>query len=487
NAVDASWNLVSSTHTVGITSSDASAILPANASLFAGTKNFTVTLKSEGGQTVTATDISDGTKTPNTGTTTTVNPAAASKLVITTQPSSAAVAGTAFAVQPVIYIEDQYNNVRSNDTLTVTAARSGGSGTLAGTTGVAAVGGIATFSNLSMPLAGTITIQFTSGALTSATSGNIVVSAGPFSQLQVLLPGETAAPGTSTGKTGTPTAQTAGTAFTITVNAVDANWNLINTVTDTAGIGLSDTNATAPGAAALVAGTKTFSVTPKTAGSLTVTASDSTDGTKNPGVSSSVTVNAGSFTKLQLLMPGETAAAGSATGKTGTPTAQAAGTAFNVRVNAVDANWNLVSSLDNISITSSDANATLPASADLNGGSKTFSVTFKTAGSSTVTATDNSNGSRTPNTSPSTTVNAGVFAKLQILAPGETAAPGTASGKTGTPTAQNADTAVNMTVNAVDANWNLVSTAGDTIAITSSDPNATLPANAALASGTQTF
>ena len=41
------------------------------------------------------------------------------------------------------------------------------------------------------------------------------------SRLQVLLPGESPAPGTSTGKTGTPLAQTAGVPFAITVRACD--------------------------------------------------------------------------------------------------------------------------------------------------------------------------------------------------------------------------------------------------------------------------
>ena len=36
-------------------------------------------------------------------------------------------------------------------------------------------------------------------------------------ELQVLLPGESAAPGTGSGKTGTPTAQVAGVPFTVTV------------------------------------------------------------------------------------------------------------------------------------------------------------------------------------------------------------------------------------------------------------------------------
>src|SRR4029077_1755481 len=97
-------------------------------------------------------------------------------------------------------------------------------------------------------------------------------------KLQILLPGETAAPGTPSGKTGTPTAEAAGSAFTATVNAVDANWNPVS-ATDTVAITSSDSNATLPANAALVAGTKTFSITPRTTGSATFTATDASDGT----------------------------------------------------------------------------------------------------------------------------------------------------------------------------------------------------------------
>src|SRR5438445_10244651 len=202
----------------------------------------------------------------------------------------------------------------------------------------------------------------------------------PFTKLQLLMPGETAAPGTASGKTGTPNAQTAGTAFTVTVNAVDANWYLVNTVTDTVGITSTDTNATLPGNAALASGTKTFSVTLMTSGTKTLTATDITDGTKTANTSPSITVNAGAFTKLQLLVPGETAAAGTASGETGTegrPGAQAGGSSFTVTVNAVDANWNKVTTAptDTVGITSSGTNATLPANAALSSGTHNFSVT----------------------------------------------------------------------------------------------------------------
>ncbi len=180
----------------------------------------------------------------------------------------------------------------------------------------------------------------------------------------MLLPGETTTPGVAPGKTGTPDVQTAGTGYTVTVNAVDADYNLINT-NDTVQITSSDPQAELPTDAALSGGTMTLSVTNRTVGSWTVTASDVTDPGITPDTSSAVAVGVGAFVKLQLLLPGETAAPGTASGKTGTPAAQTAGTVYSVTVNAVDANWNLIDINDTVAISSSDANASLPANAAL--------------------------------------------------------------------------------------------------------------------------
>ena len=54
----------------------------------------------------------------------------------------------------------------------------------------------------------------------------------------------------------------------------------------------------------------TLTVTNRTVGSWTVTASDVTDPGIAADTSSTVTVGAGAFVKLQVLMPGETAAPG---------------------------------------------------------------------------------------------------------------------------------------------------------------------------------
>src|SRR5437016_585407 len=109
--------------------------------------------------------------------------------------------------------------------------------------------------------------------------------------------------------------------------------------------------------------------------------------------------------------------------------AEAAGKkkASGIVVNAVDANWNLVSTATtNVTITSSDANATI---ADDNGatagnmtlvaGTRTLSTfTFKTVGTRTVTA--NEAGGRVSGNAVGTfDVNAGAVTKLQILLPGE--------------------------------------------------------------------
>src|SRR5439155_13269367 len=137
-----------------------------------------------------------------------VGPGPARKLVIITQPSSTATAGQAFSQQPQVRLQDQFGNLRAADNSTiVTASRGSGTGTLQGTTAATVSGGVASFADLSYPIAETMKVLFTSGSATNALSSNVVVSAGAFTKLLTLAPGETAAPGTPTGKSGTATNQ----------------------------------------------------------------------------------------------------------------------------------------------------------------------------------------------------------------------------------------------------------------------------------------
>lgn len=111
-----------------------------------------------------------------------------------------------------------------------------------------------------------------------------------FTQLQVLLPGESNAPNTPTGKTGTPTPVNAGDYVTVTVNSVDSTFHVVSTG-DTVTFTSSDPAAILPVDAALVGGTVTGIIQLNTAGSQTVTASDVTDPTKTSNTSSPLTVN----------------------------------------------------------------------------------------------------------------------------------------------------------------------------------------------------
>ena len=109
-------------------------------------------------------------------------------------------------------------------------------------------------------------------------------------QLQVLMPGETNAPFTTSGKGGTPDTQPVGAAVSVVVNAVDANWNIVNYCVDTVHLTSSDTAATLPADAALVNGTGTFSVSFGTTGPETVTATDVTAASVTAGTGSATTI-----------------------------------------------------------------------------------------------------------------------------------------------------------------------------------------------------
>jgi len=112
------------------------------------------------------------------------------------------------------------------------------------------------------------------------------------------------------------------------------------------------------------------------------------------------------FTKLQILMPGETAAPGTLTGKTGTPEPQIINVPFSVVVNSVSPDWYPApyASDHTIHLASSDGSATLPADVDLSNGTLTLNVTFNASGSFTVTASDVTDPTKTASTSPPITV-----------------------------------------------------------------------------------
>jgi hypothetical protein len=208
----------------------------------------------------------------------------------------------------------------------------------------------------------------------------------------------------------TVAAGAASTNFTIAIqdafgNSVNTTQNTTFTLASTAA-GTVTFNPVSPVTVTTGTSSVTFTYTATQAGAKTITATRASGDAVGGPQTANITVNAGAASKLQLLVPGETASAGSVTGKTGAPSAQTTGTAFTVTVNMVDANWNVVTSTDTVGITSTDGGATLPANAALVAGTKTFSVTLNTVSTPTITATDITNGARTASTSPAITVSA---------------------------------------------------------------------------------
>ncbi len=338
--------------------------------------------------------------------------------------------------------------------------------------------------------------------IAAGVSSNIRVIAGPFTKLLTVFPGETYAPGSPNGKTGTPTAPAYGVNYTSVVYAVDDFWNKA-AAPDPTNVEMSASGVTnfaaPPQASLLISGpnirTRTFNLVFGTIGEIpTVTATNNTDGTKTAYTQILPAVTAGAFVKLQLLLPGEVAAPGTPTGKTGAlPTAQAAGSSFDVTVNAVDANWNVVSSVTDVvaitnSLASDAATSLLPANAALVGGTGTFTVTLNRAATNhRLVVSDVTNPAKTANTSPNLEVTPGAYAKLLITLTGETYLPGTATGKGNTLTSRAINTNTTVTVRAVDAHWNLVNTVTDMVELSSSDLNAIVPADQALAAGVRAF
>src|SRR5207237_1026171 len=115
------------------------------------------------------------------------------------QPAGAT-AGSAFATQPKVSVEDQFGNVRTGESSTeVTVSLGSGSGALQGTLTATAASGVATFAGLRLDDASDAKqLHFTATGLTAADSSSFGVSPDAASQVVV---------------TRQPTGATAGSAF----------------------------------------------------------------------------------------------------------------------------------------------------------------------------------------------------------------------------------------------------------------------------------
>jgi hypothetical protein len=105
------------------------------------------------------------------------------------------------------------------------------------------------------------------------------------------------------------------------------------------------------------------------------------------------------------------------------------------------------------------------------------------SGYQTISVRDSDNVSIQANTSSQVFVVGGTFARVLLLAPGETPAPGTVTGRGGTAQDENINYAFTVTALATDQWWNPVGGATDVVHITSGDPLAQLPPDEAMVDG----
>ncbi len=349
------------TGTVHFTSSDGQAVLPANytfTSADAGSHTFTVTLKTAGSDSVTATDTASSSIAGTASVS--VSPAAASSFSVAAPTT--ATAGTAFTV--TVTAKDAYGNTATGYRGTVHFTSSDGQAVLPANYAFTSTDNGSHSFSVTLKTAGSDTITATD-TTTSSLSGSASVSVN-------------AVPAASLALSPSVTGTTAGTAFSVTVTAKDASGNTLTGYRGTVRFSSSDGQAVLPANYTFTAsdnGSHTFGVTLKTAGNDSVTATD----TATASVNGTATVSVSPAPAASLTL-------------TPSSTSVTAGTAFTVTLKAKDPYGNAATGYTGkVHFTSSDAAASLPADYTFtaaDAGSHAFSVTLKTAGSQSVTATD---------------------------------------------------------------------------------------------------
>ena len=274
---------------------------------------------------------------------------------------------------------DAYGNTATGYTGTVNITSSDGQAVLpANHTFTGANAGVFTFTNgVTLKTSGSQSITATDTIFTTVTGSQTGITVNPGAA-------------TTLAVTGFPNPTAAGSAGSVTVTAQDGFGNTVTGYTGTVKITSSDGQAVLPANHTFTgfnAGVFTFAngVTLKTLGSQSITATDTLH-TTITGSETGITVNPGAATHFTV--------AGFASPVT-------AGTPGSVTVTAFDALGNVATGYTGtVKITSSDAQAVLPANhtfTGANAGVFTFTngVTLETSGTQSITATDTTSGAIT--------------------------------------------------------------------------------------------
>ncbi|GAA0717424.1 choice-of-anchor Q domain-containing protein [Dokdonella soli] len=436
-ARDAFGNLaVSYAGTVHFSSSDGAAILPANSGLAGGVGTFNATLKTAGTQGIAAIDTGNASIT-GTQAGIVVNAAAAATFMVSGYPSPvAAGSSNGFSVTA----KDAFGNTATGYAGIVHFTSSDSAAMLPANAPL--TNGVGLF-NATLKTVGTqsLTATDTATASVTGTQTGIVVNPGAGATFTVST---------------YPSPVTAGTSNSFTVTAKDSSGNTATGYTGTVHFTSSDGSAVLPANATLSSGVGTFSATLKTAGTQSLTATDT--------VTASIT---GKQTGIVV-----NAAAASVLAVSGYPSPITAGTSNTFSVTATDAYGNTVTGYTGtVHFTSSDTAGVLPANGVLTNGVGTFSAALKTSGTQSITATDTVTASIT-GAQTGIVVNAGAVTKYIVSGYPSLVAAGTSNG---------------FSVIAKDAFGNTATGYVGTAHFTSSDSAAVLPADAPLTNGIGLF
>jgi hypothetical protein len=204
-ALDASNSKVSGySGIVHFSSTDGAATLPVDSTLASGTGTFSATLKSAGAETITAADTVTG-SIAGISNNVAVSAATATRLFFSRQPGGGT-AGTAWASQPIVIVQDAYTNAvaGSSASIALVIASNPSGGTLScGVNPLNASSGIATFSGCAINKSGTgYTLTAGSAGLSAVTSTPFNIAVGAAAKLAF-----TSTPAGCNHSTGTCTTQ----------------------------------------------------------------------------------------------------------------------------------------------------------------------------------------------------------------------------------------------------------------------------------------
>jgi uncharacterized protein (TIGR03437 family) len=346
-------NTTSYSGTIQFTSSDNQAVLPAPAiESGMGPFLFSATLRTAGSQSITASDSAN--PMISGGMTVSVSATTLDHFLVSGPPSERATAGTAFDVTATA--KDVYGNTVTSYTGPATPTSSDGQAVIPFT--VTFTSGIAHFQAI-LKTQGLQTITVADQA-DPTKKGTAQITVDAAAAMKIVI-------------SGTPPSVTAGTQFMFTVAAQDSSGNVVASYGGTLHFTSSDANAINPPNSTLTSGIGTFQATLRTAGSQTLTATDTVNATI-AGTSMAIVVNPGPLNHFVIQVPG---------------TPVTVGAQFPFIVTAQDQFNNTITNYTGpVTITSTDPRFQIVQPPSFVNGVATGNAILRTSGGQTLTVTD---------------------------------------------------------------------------------------------------